>query len=267
MALYLISSRLYKDLIKYCNNKNIIKEEFNKKIKEFNFEDENEVNYFLNNYKNNIYDKNNLMKYIELLKYFRYDNTENIIIHIFETYFFDDVDNIIENEIIEMIKIILSMREFKNIIDKYYESINIKGENWTKNKLNNFSRIINITELNLSYNKTITDEGIKDMIQIQKLNLSYNEKITDGGIKNMIQMQNLNLTYNNIITDIGIKNMVQMQNLNLLYNNIITDIGIKNMVQMQNLNLLFNYKITDECIKSMIQMQNLNLTYDNIITT
>jgi hypothetical protein len=204
MTLYLTSSRLYTNLLKYCDNENVIKEEFNKKIKEYKFEDENEVNYFLNNYKNINYDKYNLIKYIELLKYFRYDITENIIIHIFETFFFDDVDNIIDNGIIEMIKIISSMWEFDNIINQYYESINIKGC-WTKNKLNNFSKIINITNLNLYGNNEITDEEIKNMIQMQNLNLKDNNTITNGGIKNMIQMQNLNLCCDNKITDGGIK--------------------------------------------------------------
>jgi uncharacterized protein YktA (UPF0223 family) len=144
MALYLTSTRLYKNLLKYCNNENEIKKEFNKIIRERFFEDENEVNYFLSNYKYILYNKNNLIKYIELLKYFRYDIAENIIRYIFKTYFFDDVDNIIDKKI-EMMKIISSTREFKNIVNEYYESINI--EKWTKNKLYNFSQIINITNL------------------------------------------------------------------------------------------------------------------------
>jgi hypothetical protein len=67
--LYLTSSGLYKDLLKYNRNKDKIKEEFNKKIKELNFEDENKVNYFLENYKTISYDENNLNKYINLLKF------------------------------------------------------------------------------------------------------------------------------------------------------------------------------------------------------
>jgi hypothetical protein len=51
MSLYLSSSRLYKCLLKYCDNENI-KVKFNKKIKEFNFKNKNKVNYFLVDYKN-----------------------------------------------------------------------------------------------------------------------------------------------------------------------------------------------------------------------
>jgi hypothetical protein len=161
MTLYLTSSKLYKDLLKYCVNDNEIKEEFNKKIKELNFNNKNEVNYFLNNYKIITFNKNNLKKYIESLKYFRYNNTENIIKYIFETYFYDVFDNIMGRETIEMVKIISSMWKFKDIINKYYESINIKGWEWTKNKLYNFSQIINITNLNLKNNNKITDDEIK----------------------------------------------------------------------------------------------------------
>jgi hypothetical protein len=50
MTLYLTSQKFYKDLLKYYDNEKI-KEEFNKKIKELNFNDGTEVNYFLNNYK------------------------------------------------------------------------------------------------------------------------------------------------------------------------------------------------------------------------
>jgi hypothetical protein len=258
MTLYLISSKLYENLSKYCNNKNLIEELFNKKIKELNFEDVNEVNYFLDNYKNVSYDKNNLIKYIELLQFFRYTITENVIRYIFETYFFDVINNIIDNKIIEMIKIISSMWDFKSIINEYYESINIKSWTWTKNKLYNFSRIINITNLNLRYNENITNEMIKNMIQIQTLNLYDNNMITDDGLKDMIHMQNLNLTDNIMITDDGLKDMIHMQNLNLTDNIMITDNGIKNMIYIQDLNLRNNKMITDEGIKNMIRMQNLN---------
>jgi phosphoglycerate-specific signal transduction histidine kinase len=76
MTLYLTSSILYKNLLKYSVNKNEIKEEFNKKIKELNFKNIDEVNYFLNNYKNISYDKNNLIKYIKLLRFFKYNITK-----------------------------------------------------------------------------------------------------------------------------------------------------------------------------------------------
>jgi hypothetical protein len=138
MALCLKSSELYINLLKYCDDENKIKEKINKKIKELNFNDEVEVNYFLDNYKIISYNKNNIMKYMELLKYFRYNITKNVISHIFEKYFFDVIDNIIDNDAIEIIKIISLTWEFKKIINKYYELININGKSWTKNKLNNF---------------------------------------------------------------------------------------------------------------------------------
>ena len=50
-------------------------------------------------------------------------------------------------------------------------------------KLENFSKIIKITNLNLSRNEKITDEGIKNMVQMQNLNLRRNVNITDEGIK------------------------------------------------------------------------------------
>jgi hypothetical protein len=87
-----------------------------------------------------------------------------------------------------MIKKISLTLKFKGIVNKYYELINIKNNGWTKNKLYNFSQIINIANLNLSWNKNITNKEIKNMIYIQNLMLSYNNKITDEGIKNMIHM-------------------------------------------------------------------------------
>jgi hypothetical protein len=139
MILYLTSSELYKNLLKYSHNKNKIKEEFNKKIKELNYVDENEVNYFLSHYKSISYDKTNIIKYIKLLNYFKYTITENIIKYIFKKYFFDVIDNIIDNDAIEMIKKISLIWEFKYIIDEYYEIINKKVKSWTQTKLYNFS--------------------------------------------------------------------------------------------------------------------------------
>ena len=83
---------------------------------------------------------------------------------------------------------------------------------------------LHITKLNLDINSSISDVGIRGLLDpyskvnpLIHLSLRYNDKISDDGIKDMNNMRALNLIYNRVITDDGIKNMRQMQILFLSY--------------------------------------------------
>ena len=74
----------------------------------------------------------------------------------------------------------------------------------------NLRTLKNLAFLNLSYNRMITDEGIKGLINLTSLNLYDNEKITDDGIKGLINLTSLILHGNTKIAADGIKKFVDL---------------------------------------------------------
>ncbi len=115
-------------------------------------------------------------------------NIDEFIKFIFNKYFYRQIDReILESDInlIKMIKLKWEVEDIlENIIKKHYDKINKKGLIWTKIKLDNFAKIMEITDLNLSYNQNIIYEGIKNMVQMRTLELLRNYIITNEGIKN-----------------------------------------------------------------------------------
>jgi predicted transcriptional regulator len=126
--------------------------------------------------------------------------------------------------------------------------------------------LINLQHLNLTSNGHITDEGIKLLTNLRQLNLSFNRHITDKGIRPLYKLQHLNLTGNASITDEGIKLLTGLQHLALPHNARITDDGIKLLTGLQHLNLSDNLSITDKGIKLLTGLQHLDLSYNESIT-
>ena len=57
--------------------------------------------------------------------------------------------------------------------------------------------MINLTELNLAKNPTITDNGIADLTNLRILDLSNNEIITNSGIEDLPNLTDL-ISYGNV---------------------------------------------------------------------
>ena len=87
-------------------------------------------------------------------------------------------------------------------------------------------RFRNLYDLNLTYNKKVTDDNIRG-IPITNLNLTNNTSITDSGIREM-PITTLDISANKSITDSGIRGM-PITKLNLSFNHSITDSGIREM--------------------------------------
>jgi hypothetical protein len=278
-GIYLTTSGLFHKLAKINNSTSLIdnideiRDIFLNKIKEFGFNDEKEVNVFLGDchekrdninfgdYQPIIYDENNIMKYLNLLNYFSYDITEKFIMFIIE----DEIDSELK-----LTKIISDTNNFYHIIHKLYnEKNNSDGEmssSWTSTRIRNFSSIMQITDINLYNNSSVTDDDIKHIVTIKNLNLNFNKNITDNGIKYMINMQKLGLSHNKNITNSSVKNMINIEKLDLTSNKNITNSSVKNMINMKNLNLDSNDNITNDGIKHMANIEELDLTNNKNIT-
>lgn len=132
---------------------------------------------------------------------------------------------------------------------------------WTNDvTLYNIGSLTNLTELNISNNNKIMDDGIKLLVNLKKLALGKNTSITDDGLKHL-SLTHLDLNYNNNITDDCIKNM-PLIHLNLNFNNKITNKGIANL-PLVNLYLVDNKLITDR-ILSRLPLKKLTISTLNI---
>src|SRR3989344_1239613 len=277
MDIYL-SSALYRFFLK--EHPTETKDEIGKKFVEKEWMEE-QVYYFINNYKDIMYTEENIKKYIDLVSFFQYDVENDFANYILHTY-------IIKKQFLDRIY------GYGCIIDAVCKLCEKDKDKILNDELLIYlSNYIEIDKLDASYNNKITNEGIKHM-QLHTLDARYSH-ITDEGIKHM-HLHTLNAKYSNL-TDEGIKHM-QLHTLNAQRSKI-TDEGIKHMLlrtlytseymtnkgikhmqlhtldaakhmtnegikHMQLHTLYASWsKITDEGIKHM-QLHNLNASWSNI---
>src|SRR3989338_2937457 len=226
MDIYL-SSALYRFFLK--EHPTETKDEIKKQFLEKDWTDE-QVYYFINNYKDIMYTEENIKKYVDLVSFFQYDMENDFANYILRTYIIKKqfLDHIYGYGcIINAVCKLCEKDEYKILDDEI---------------LIYLSSYVEIDKLNVSYNTKITDEGIKHM-QLHTLDARISQ-ITDEGIKHM-QLHTLSASWH--MTDEGIKHM-QLHTLDARKSQI-TDEGIKNM-QLHTLDASIS-KITDEGIKHM----------------
>ena len=171
MTIIFDTSKLYHLFLNNDGNECEIQNVFLNKVTDFGLTEE-EIKIFLNDYKAISYDENNILKYIDIVSYFQYSIKENFIDYIIEHYVFDQM-------------LLLDKLEHTNIITKIEKLC--EEYKWKSNEqLLYISKYIVIKKLNLSCNKNITDEGIKNFINIHTLDLRHNDKITDEGTKHLL---------------------------------------------------------------------------------
>lgn len=238
--------------------------------KELSISDE-ELDIFIDDYKNIIYDENNIDKFYRFQSFYCFKNN-------FQEY-------ILKNYVLkfELLNILHKYHNFTYLITELCKNDELKILN--DDLILYFIKFVEITELNCSKNTKITNKSLKYMqlhalncsgchnkvtndgikhMQLHTLECGGNENISDEGIKHM-KLYTLDCSgYYNKITDGGIKNM-ELHELNCYANKNITDEGIKHMkLHTLNCSGFFN-KITDEGIKHM-QLFALNCCYNNGIT-
>ena len=121
----------------------------------------------------------------------------------------------------------------------------------------------NLTKMNLSGCKQITDVGVKEFINLTELDLSFCTQITDAGVEEIIRRRNLtNLKLSKTgITDIGLIELKELKNLTDLHlsDTAITDNVLNELSDLKNLKRLFlaKTKITDFGVKHLRGQTNL----------
>ncbi len=125
----------------------------------------------------------------------------------------------------------------------------------------------NLTSLNLSGNKTITNNGIISFTNLKCINLSNNSIITINGIQPSVNtLTTLNLSKNKNFTDNKLKLFVNLTSINLSNNDIITINGIIHLRLIQ-LDLCRNIIFSEMDVNKLIYLQRLNLCMNTKINS
>ncbi|AYV81729.1 MAG: hypothetical protein Harvfovirus56_6 [Harvfovirus sp.] len=116
---------------------------------------------------------------------------------------------------------------------------------------------LNLTELDISNNKCITDAAVGTFRNLTSLNIQSNNKITDDAVSVLTNLRSLNLGLNNLISNDAVKCLVNLTSLNLFGNRRIS--SLKGLVKLQRLNLEFNDMIWGRDLMSVLNLTDLNL--------
>jgi len=125
-------------------------------------------------------------------------------------------------------------------------------------------KFVNLTTLNVSdyMNTHINDEAISTLLKLKSLELSQHPYIRSNsqqltisnlGVKRLVNLHHLNLKGNAKITDEGIRKLVNLTSLDLSRNELVTIEGIKELTNLSTLKIIKNSAINLE------QIQELNL--------
>ena len=115
-----------------------------------------------------------------------------------------------------------------------------------------------VTSLNLCGNTDIKNGTLRQLNNLTRLDLSYNKNITDIGIMHMTNLKILNLACNKRINTKCIKQYTNLTKLNICGNKRITDNGISGLINLRKLNINFNDKISTDCLKGLTALEHLH---------
>lgn len=124
----------------------------------------------------------------------------------------------------------LSLRNYYYIFDKDLQSLNL-------------------TDLDISFNNSITDEGIKHMTNLLSLNIMSNKIITGKSLQ-CLNLYKLNAADVYKLIDSDIQHMTNLRDLNIAHTKI-TDAGLKRLINLKLLNIRWNNNITCNGIKHL----------------
>ncbi|AYV81763.1 MAG: hypothetical protein Harvfovirus59_8 [Harvfovirus sp.] len=185
-----------------------------------------------------------------------------------------------KNEQLRQLPSLTSLRVFKNpecFIDKKMFATNY-----------GFEFLTNLTELDLSFDRSVTTAGISHLTKLKRLslvltskigrnkisllsnltnltdlNLEFNDSFREDALIYTPTLKYLNLTSNKKISKISIAGLTY---LNLSDNGCLTDESLCQLINVQSLNLVLNRLITDAGMASLINLTDLNISMNNNIS-
>jgi Leucine-rich repeat (LRR) protein len=121
---------------------------------------------------------------------------------------------------------------------------------------------LEITELNISGNLFVTDEGIKHLINLKKINIC-GTKITDEGIKDLKNLRELHINdgFYNLVTNNGIKDLKKLEKLCIAHS-LITEEGVKNLEELKFLSI--HHTRIGDGVKCLKKIEVLHAEYSHV---
>jgi len=118
----------------------------------------------------------------------------------------------------------------------------------------------NLTSLNISNHKKITNDSVKHFINLTELYADENPKISDASVILLTKLKILHIKHNNMVTNKSIQCLTQLTDLDISHTAKISDKFIKNL----NLTKLSASRMTKETISNESIKCFINLTYLDI---
>ncbi len=108
------------------------------------------------------------------------------------------------------------------------------------NKIQKISKLVNLSNLNLSDNEIIKIEGLSKLIELTNLNLSNNKITKIRNFSNLIRLNNLSLQHNEIKKIKNLDSLINLESLCLSNNNISKMTGFDKLINLSDLYLSNN---------------------------
>lgn len=116
------------------------------------------------------------------------------------------------------------------------------------------------------FQKSVTDDTIKDLFNLIYLDLYWNKLVTPEGTKNLVNLEYLDMMFNGKVTDESIKNAIKLQYLELYSAKLITDKSIEKLINLRYLDLHTNKLVTNRSVKNLNELEYLNVCWNDNIT-
>ena len=130
--------------------------------------------------------------------------------------------------------------------------------------IKNLDKILEITKLNLTYNKIKEIKGLSKLINLEILNLDNNKIIEIKGLENLKNLKELSVSDNNISEIKGLENLKYLKTLNLRRNKIKEVKGLDSLINLKRLNLGHNQITEFKGLGKLVNLQEFRILDNNI---
>lgn len=127
--------------------------------------------------------------------------------------------------------------------------------------------LTNLLHLNLSWNRSITNAGLRNLPQLTRLDLNSSVSIDHDGISHLTTLTDLNLRNIGLrIKNVGIERLTRLQRLIISRNDITSD-ALWNLTNLTHLELrMKEYDLNDEILKRLTKLCYLSILYHSSVT-
>ena len=132
---------------------------------------------------------------------------------------------------------------------------------------------VQVLNMNLCNQKTITDKSFSYLLKIKDLNLQGccghwidGHHFTDKMFDHLSNLEKFYIDDNHVITDTGIQKLTKIKNLTIHNCGNITNHGLSNLTNLVRLDIYNLHSLTDDVFKNLCNLQELQMTFIHHVT-